>query len=95
MNTENRGTKSKAHSRGTLLALILTAVASSNPAGAAIVPVPEKVVCAVPDRQEFQHPDRAQLTGWLGTRIAANEANRLARPNQAFSSCAELQVYRD
>ncbi len=79
MNTEHPSTKSEARSCGTLLTLLLTAVASFTPAGAAIVPVPEKVVCAVGDRQEFQHPDRVQLTGWLGTRIAANEANRLAR----------------
>ena len=79
MKIENPSTKSTARSRGTLLALLLTMVASSTPAGAAIVPGPEKVACAVPDRQDFQHPDRVQLTGWLGTRIAANEANRLAR----------------
>ena len=45
----------------------------------AITPLPEKVPCAVPDKQDFQIPDRVQLTGWLGTRIAANEANRLAK----------------
>ncbi len=79
MKTRNRGTLSTARWRGALVTLFLTAVAPATPTGAAIVPVPEKVACAVPDRQEFQHPDRVQLTGWLGTRIAANEANRLTR----------------
>ena len=45
----------------------------------AITPLPEKVPFAVPDKQDFQIPDRVQLTGWLGTRIAASEANRLAK----------------
>ena len=44
-----------------------------------ITPVSEQVPCAIADRQDFQIPDRVQLTGWLGTRITANEANRLAK----------------
>ncbi len=44
-----------------------------------ITPVPEKVPCVVSDRQDIQVPDRVQLGGWLGARIAANEANRLVR----------------
>lgn len=43
-----------------------------------ITPAPERVPCAVDDKQDFQIPDRVRLTGWLGTRIAANETNRLA-----------------
>ena len=35
--------------------------------------------CAVADKQDFQIPDRVQLSGWLGTRIAANETNRLVK----------------
>ncbi len=46
---------------------------------AANTPVPEKIPCAVPDKQDFQIPDRVQLRGWLGARITANEANRLAK----------------
>jgi DUF1680 family protein len=46
-------------------------------------PVSDKVVCAVPDKQDFQIPDRVHLTGWLGTRITANEVNRLADINTA------------
>src|SRR6266404_1753501 len=41
--------------------------------------VPDKVTCAIRDRQEFQSPDRVQLTGWVGQRIHVNEANRLAQ----------------
>jgi len=46
---------------------------------AVIVPVPDKVVCAVADRQAFTQPDEIRLNGWLGSRIDANEANRLAK----------------
>lgn len=40
--------------------------------------VPEQVPPSVADRQAAQVPDRVTLEGWLGTRIRANEANRLA-----------------
>jgi DUF1680 family protein len=46
---------------------------------AAVLPVPEKVPCAVPDRQDFTQPDRLHLTGWAGGRIEASEANRLVK----------------
>ena len=46
---------------------------------AEITPLPEKVPCVIADKQDFQIPDRVQLTGWLGMRIAANEANRLVK----------------
>ena len=35
------------------------------------------------DRQEMQSPDKVHLTGWLGTRIAANESNRLVKLDPA------------
>lgn len=41
--------------------------------------VPEKVPPVIADRQVSQIPDRVRLTGWAGTRIEANEANRLAK----------------
>jgi len=44
-----------------------------------ITPLPEKVPCAVADRQDSQIPDRVRLTGWLGARTAANATNRLAK----------------
>src|SRR5271157_5433129 len=48
-----------------------------------ITPVPEKVPCAVADRQDFQIPDRVQLTGWLGARITASATNRLEKLDTA------------
>lgn len=44
-----------------------------------ITPVPDKIACVIADRQDSQSPDRVQLTGWLGARIAANATNRLQR----------------
>ena len=45
----------------------------------AVTLVPEKVPCAVQDRQAFQRPDHVRLAGWIGTRVDANEANRLVK----------------
>jgi len=44
-----------------------------------ISPVPEKVIPAILDRQDFQVPDRVQMSGWVGRRIQGNEANRLVK----------------
>lgn len=44
-----------------------------------VEPVAEKVPCAVADVQAFQVPDRVQLSGWIGSRMAASESNRLAK----------------
>src|ERR1043166_3464959 len=41
--------------------------------------VPEKITPVIQDRQDFQTPDRVQLGGWIGTRISANEGNRLVK----------------
>ncbi len=60
-----------------LVATMATAVA------APITPVPEKIACAVADRQDFQIPDRVQLTGWVGIRVAGNESNRLVQLDPA------------
>ncbi len=57
-----------------LLAGCMTASAFS-----AITPLPDKVTPVVPDVQASQIPDAVQLTGWMGSRISASEANRLAR----------------
>lgn len=48
-------------------------------AAAAITPLPDKVPCAVADRQPIQIPDQFHFTGWLGSRIDANEHNRLVQ----------------
>src|SRR5262252_6487030 len=41
--------------------------------------LPDKVKCAIQDRQDFQSPDHIHLTGWVGQRIQVNESNRLAK----------------
>ncbi len=41
--------------------------------------IPEKIIPAIADRQDFQVPDRTHLTGWVGQRIDVNEANRLVK----------------
>ena len=48
-----------------------------------ISPVPEKIKPVIADQQDFQMPDRVQLKGWIGTRIDANEANRLVKLDPA------------
>lgn len=47
-------------------------------ATAAAPPVPEKIACAVADRQDARDAEAVRLTGWLGSRIAANATHRLA-----------------
>ena len=44
-----------------------------------VTPLPEKNPGTIADRQDFQVPDRVRLTGWIGSRINANEANRLVK----------------
>ena len=63
--------------------LLLPALLTAIPLPAAMTPVPEKVSCAVVDRQDFQVPDRVHLSGWVGSRVAGNEANRLAKIDTA------------
>src|ERR1051325_270572 len=41
--------------------------------------VSEKVKPMIEDRQDFQTPENVRLQGWIGTRIEANEGNRLAK----------------
>ena len=41
--------------------------------------IPDKVACAVQDRQNAQVPDGIHLTGWIGQRIQVNESNRLLK----------------
>jgi DUF1680 family protein len=59
--------------------MILCAVVAITPLARAVTPLAEKVPCAIADHQAFQQPDCLQLTGWIGTRIATNESNRLAK----------------
>lgn len=64
---------------GWLWPVVYAGFVALNAAGEGIVPLPDKVACAVADRQDFQVPDRVHLAGWVGQRIAANEANRLVK----------------
>jgi hypothetical protein len=61
------------------LSLVLSACHPAAGAAAPLTPIPDKVPGAVADKQDFQIPDRVQLTGWLGTRIMASETNRLVK----------------
>jgi hypothetical protein len=49
----------------------------------AVSVIPDKVTPVVPDRQDFQVPDSVHLTGWIGSRVDANEANRLVKLDPA------------
>ncbi len=62
-----------------LAAGIVGALLSATMSRASITPVPEKITSVVPDKQDSQVPDRVTLGGWIGTRIEANESNRLAK----------------
>jgi DUF1680 family protein len=71
--------------------LIMTgmcAAAVITPLAAPATPVPDKVPGAIADKQAFQQPDCVHLTGWIGSRIEANEKNRLAQmdPNRLLVS---------
>src|SRR5580698_3011911 len=46
-------------------------------AARALAIVPDKVACAVPDRQKALSPDAVHLDGFLGSRIDSNAYNRL------------------
>jgi DUF1680 family protein len=62
--------------------LLSSTLVLAGPVSAAIL-APERVPCAVQDRQPFQDPDRVRLAGWIGSRIEANEANRLVKIDTA------------
>ncbi len=70
----HRMRKLKSHVTG-LIAL----AAMSASLGAVTLPIPDKVPPVIPDRQDFQEPDHVRLAGWIGSRIDANEANRLVK----------------
>jgi len=52
-------------------------------ASAQVTILPDKVTPAVPDQQDSQLPNHVHLTGWIGSRIDANEANRLVKLDPA------------
>lgn len=75
MNQILTGVKLMNHS----LALAAPFLALLTLHAAEIAPLPEQVIPAILDRQDFQVPDRVQMSGWLGRRIQGNEANRLVK----------------
>ena len=62
-----------------LFSVVATLASAESTNQVALVPLPDKIPCAIPDRQAFQMPDAVQLDGWLGSRIWASESNRLAQ----------------
>jgi DUF1680 family protein len=58
------------------LPIVVLAAAASTPA-ATIEPRPFRVPARLPDAAELLSPSRIRLDGWIGPRLAANEAKRL------------------
>jgi hypothetical protein len=73
-----------------LIIVGLICVVKLNAAADFITPLPDKVAGVVVDRQDFQIPDRVQLTGWLGARITASLTNRL----ETLDTARLLEGYR-
>ncbi len=71
-----------------LIITLMNAAAIITPLAAVAAPVPDKVPGAIADKQDFQQPDCVHLTGWIGSRIEANEKNRLVQmdPNRLLVS---------
>jgi len=71
-----------------LIITLMNAAAVITPLAAAATPVPDKIPGAIADKQAFQQPDSVHLTGWIGSRIEANEKNRLVLmdPNRLLVS---------
>ena len=63
----------------TKISILILALGATLLPAAEISLAPEKLSPAIQDRQNFQTPDRIQLGGWVGARIAANEGNRLVK----------------
>ena len=61
------------------IALVNVMVLSTAIQSRAVSLVPEKISPQIPDQQDFQIPDQVQLSGWIGSRVEANEANRLVK----------------
>jgi hypothetical protein len=66
------------------------ALVAFNAFAVPITPLPDTVAGAAADQQDMQIPDRVQLRGWLGTRMAASLTNRL----QALDTALLLEGYR-
>jgi uncharacterized protein len=76
-------TRARLNIMKTLKRIATVLFASISLPSLAVSLLPEKVTCAVPDKQDFQIPDCVHLTGWIGSRVDANEANRLVKLDPA------------
>jgi len=67
---------------------VMAAAAVIAPLAQAVTTLPDKVAWAIADKQDFQQPDHLHLTGWIGSRVEANEKNRLVKmdPNRLLVS---------
>ena len=66
-----------------MLTVWVWAIALTTFQSGAVSTLPDKVMPVIADRQDMQTPDRLRLSGWVGTRIEANEANRLVKLDPA------------
>jgi DUF1680 family protein len=60
------------------IAALASATLLSHLSASTILPLPDRAAPVIADQQDAQVPDRVRLTGWVGTRMAVNESNRLA-----------------
>ena len=81
--------------RSLIVAVLIAANAASGSLSPAMTPVPDKVACAVADRQAFTEPDQVHLTGWIGDRIEVNENNRLAAFDEEGRNPRDIFLARD
>jgi DUF1680 family protein len=64
-------------------AYLLAALLISSSFTGETAQLPDQVPSAVPDLQLLPSPDMVQLSGWVGSRVLANESNRLAKLDPA------------
>ena len=56
--------------------MVIAAMPLGSVSAEDMLPLPEKITCAIADKQAFQQPDRVHLTGWIGSRMEANAKGR-------------------
>lgn len=67
--------------KASLAAPLLVLSLAAHASGVALAP--EKIAPVIPDKQDCQIPDREHLSGWIGSRMSANEGNRLVKLDPA------------
>lgn len=56
-----------------IIMTVMGAATVITPLAGATAPVPDKIAGTIADKQDFQQPDCLHLTGWIGSRIEAND----------------------